>query len=234
MNIKDMSFEDYMNLYFFIKSQNKLRYKYTDWIPKEEDIEKYNEALETFKSIWEKDKARIEKPIIYKNVQRDNAYIDRLNKAHEFEVFVENEFKKNGIDIGFYRDKENQYKGETKIGLEIKRDMQLKNTGNIFIEFQEKLNSNMSWIPSGIMKKDNTKWWIIGDISEYYIIYKSDLIKEFDYCNEYAQWKFKTEKKNGGTGQGFILSRDEAKRIMIADNIDEFINKVGEFDVYRV
>lgn len=226
MTSDNMGYEDYLNLYCFIQTQNELRFKYADFIPREEDIEKYNNAVEKFKIAWERNRGQVEKPIIFKNVQRDNYYIDRLNKAHKFEVFVENEFKKYGIDIGFYKDKESQYKGETEIGLEIKNDMKLKDTGNVFIEVKQRLNNDMDWLDSGIFKQDNTKWQLIGDENEYYIIYKDDLIKEYELVVKYKTYKIKIEKKNGGTGQGFLLSRERAKEIMIADNIADFISKV--------
>lgn len=227
MDINNMTYEDYMNLYYFIQVQNKVRFKYANFIPTEDDIEKYNKAVDRFKEVWDKDRSIVEIPVIFKDVKRDDYYIEKLNKAHKFEIFVENAFKECGIDIGFYKDKQNQYKGETKIGLEIKNDMRLKETGNIFIEFRQRLNNNMSWLPSGILKQDNTKWWIIGNENEYYIIHKQDLIKQYNLIKDKQPYKIKTEVQNGGTGQGFILSREEARKIMITNNIAEFVVKVG-------
>lgn len=214
MNIENLDYKDYFDLFCFINCINKRTYKYQDWQPREEDIEEYNRALDIFKTKWETNRSEIEKPIIFKNVKRGKNYIDNLNKAHDFEIFVENEFRKLGIEIGLYKTKEGQYTGETEIGLEIKYDMQLEKTGNIFIEFQEKTSPNDKYFfDSGILKQDNTKWWLIGNKEEHYFIAKSELLKYY---------KNITREKITETSKGFVIPREEAKKLCITTYFEEF------------
>ena len=218
MNIENMSFKDYFDLFCFIVTTNQRKYKYQDWIPTEEDIDKYNEALDTFKIQWDNNREKVEKTIVFKGVKRSPEYIERLQKAHEFEVFVENKFKEFGIDIGLYKTKEGQYAGETEIGLEIKYDQRLKETGNIYIEYQEKRDEDDDdFFPSGILKQDNTKWWLIGDKQEHYFIHKDDLLKHF--------YKGKLEKRETPTSKAFLLSREEARKMCITNDFADFIGR---------
>lgn len=225
MNIENMGFEEYFNLFCFVVTVNQKTFKYPDWQPREEDINRFNEALEMFKKQWEKDRGKVEKPFIFSKVKRDSKYVSRLNKAHEFEVFVENEFKKRGIDIGFFKTKAEQYAGETEIGLEIKYDQKLEETGNIYIEYEEKTTkTDKEFYKSGILKQDNTKWWLIGNKEEHYFIYKSDLLRYYKWTKDIV---FVTE--GGGTSKGFLLPREKAKEMCITQDFDEFIAKcLGE------
>ena len=214
MNIENLDYKDYFNLFCFINCINKRTYKYQDWQPREEDIEEYNKVLDKFKEKWNTNRAEIEKPIIFKNVKRDQVYIDRLKKAHEFEIFVEDSFKRLGIDIGLYKTKEGQYTGETEIGLEIKYDMQLTDTGNIYIEYQEKASpEEREYYNSGILKQDNTKYWLIGNKKEHYFIAKSELLKYY---------KNKTRDVRTETSKGFLIPRKEAKQICVTTEFEEF------------
>lgn len=214
MNIEELDFNDYFNLYCFVCVQNKNILTYKEWQPREEDIEIYNSKLEQFKRVWNTRKSDIEKPLLFKNTLRGKQYINNLNKAHEFEIFVENEFRKLGIEIGLYKTKEGQYSGETEIGLEIKYDMQLEKTGNIYIEFQEKTSPNDKYFfDSGILKQDNTKWWLIGNKEEHYFIAKSELLKYY---------KNITREVITETSKGFVIPREEAKKLCITTYFEEF------------
>lgn len=214
MNIEQLDYADYLNLFCFINCVNKRQFKYQDWQPREEDIEEYNKVLDKFKEKWNTNKAEIEKPIIFKNVKRDQVYIDKLNKAHEFEIYVEDSFKRLGIDIGLFKTKEGQYTGETEVGLEIKYDMQLADTGNIYIEYQEKASpEDKEYYNSGILKQDNTKYWLIGNKQEHYFIAKSELLKYY---------KNKTRDVKTETSKGFLIPRKEAKQICVTTEFEEF------------
>lgn len=218
MNIENLSYDDYLNLFCFINAINKKAFKYQEWQPREEDIEEYNRTLDLFKTKWNSNRSEIEKPLIFKNVKRDKEYIKRLNIAHKFEIFVENKFKELDVNIGLFKTKEGQYTGETEIGLEIKYDMQLEKTGNIYIEYQEKPSKDDdNFIPSGILKTDNTKYWLIGNMQEHYFIYKADLLKLY--------YKDDVKKVETETSKGFLISRDKVKEMCITESFVEFVGK---------
>ena len=86
--------------------------------------------------------------------------------------------------MGLYYGKDEQYyKGESELGIEIKRDIKASETGNLYIEYEERLRNRGQWVKSGILKDDNTKYFIIGDIGQYWILSKEQLIQiTYRYC----------------------------------------------------
>ena len=102
----------------------------------------------------------------------------------------------------------------------------LEKTGNIYIEYLERLRRNNSWVKSGILKEDNTKYWIIGSEKEYYIFKKVVLCNLYnnlkDNPNGCVGCKFVEEKENG-TSKGFLVRRDVAKKYCYANSIEDFI-----------
>lgn len=80
-------------------------------------------------------------------------------------------FRRHGYDIGLFYGKDQQYhQGETKAGIEIKCDMRLQKTGNVYIEYQERMTNAGEWVDSGILKQDQTKYFLIGTVEEFFIL----------------------------------------------------------------
>ena len=85
----------------------------------------------------------------------------------------------------------------------------MKATGNLFVEYQEKTNvSNINFVPSGIMREDNTWLYLIGDYEQAFIFMKKALRA---YCL-WALDKALIEAKtcNQGTSRGYILPMKSA------------------------
>lgn len=98
-------------------------------------------------------------------------YAEKLQQGLEFQDIMTRELYIRGIVvIGFSSRRFQNLIGENMLGAEIKRDGHFRNTGNIYLETAEKSHpSNPQYIPSGIMRKDNSWLYIIGDEQTAYI-----------------------------------------------------------------
>ena len=126
--------------------------EYEDLIITEGLINQFNNSLnnEEFKNIFERlinnNKALITlmlrdfketpwefvKPVIWSNNVDNDYFIENLTLSHRFEIFIDTKFKNEGVDIGLYYGRSGQHQGECKLGIEIKRDMKSKETGNLY------------------------------------------------------------------------------------------------------
>lgn len=135
-------------------------------------------------------------------------YAQRLAEGKKYELFIKEQLKeKLNIDINILNDMY-QNSGETIEGYEIKFDDRMKETGNIYIEYAEKRSSkNANYIESGILKNDNTIFFVIGNYSEFFIIDKEVLVKlykEKDRNIRFVQID---------TSRGFLISKQFASTI---------------------
>ena len=231
MDINKMTAEDYLNLYCFTKVCNKPIFKdyKENFHPTINDIRNYNAKVYEMEKVWAKNKPLIHKYIPFrensKEVKEDNDFQFCANIGHEFELWVEKECKKYGVDLGMYYDKR-QFNGENELGLEIKHDSKLKETGNVYIEYLALNKNETEFINGGILKNDNSKYWLIGTEEEYYIFYKLELLAIYSRLingEKVAGCRYAERR----TSKGIIISREKCKEIMIADNIGEFLTKVG-------
>ena len=132
-------------------------------------------------------------------------YNKNLNKGEKYQEFIKAVFKdKLNINLNFYKTKKEQYNiGETQEGYEVKFDDMFEKTGNIYIEFCEKTNEeNKEYIPSGILRNDNTKYYVIGNYKEIYIF------KKYKLLNFFVNLNFKNKIytiKTTATSKGFLL-----------------------------
>ena len=236
MDINNMSAEDYLNLYCFTKVCDKPifnDYK-ENFHPTMRDIRNYNAKVYEMNKVWKSNKPLIHKHIPLREpnqaVKEDNDFQYCAEIGHKFELWVEAECKKYGVDLGMYYD-ERQFQGENSLGLEIKHDGKLCETGNVYIEYSALNKDETKFINGGILKEDNSKYWLIGTEDEYYIFYKDDLLRLYkkvmdgSYKND---WGYRKAERR--TSRGIIISRAKCKNIMIANNIGEFLTKCGFID----
>ncbi len=227
-----LSSEDYLYLYWFEKITDGVEIEYDKFQPTESMINRFNAYIQEWNKRFASDRIHYEKPVDWDVDRQKTGYFkDKLQVGHEFEIWVEEQFMAAGIDLKNYLDEKGQYTGENEFGLEIKHDTMLVQTGNLYIEYEERLKKNNNWVRSGILKDDNTKYWIIGSFNEYYFFYKKDLCdiyaKLLQNPNGYTGCRFVREKTNG-TSKGFIINREMANNICIAKSISEFINKLSK------
>lgn len=222
-----LSPEDYLHLYWFDRCSEDMERGYADFLPTESMINRYNAFMEQWERRFAEDPARYHKSVDWDLDRKKTPYfLQKLQSGHEFEVWVEEEFRRNGVELGFYTDEQGQYAGENQFGLEIKHDMRLAETGNLYIEYQERLTRSGPWVDSGVLKEDNARYWLIGSPAEYYIFRKSDLVALYrelrDSPTGVRGCSFAQERTNG-TSKGFLVSRQRAREIALARSIDAFV-----------
>lgn len=138
-------------------------------------------------------------------------YPDAKTFAYEdgkrYEEFVSTKAKALwGLTLHFHEGKEAQLLGETMEGLEVKFDGRLKETGNLYIETAEKSRAAKTYYyPSGIFREDNTRAIWIGDYKEAFVISKK-VLQDVYVANT-------NKKVQISTSQGFLLPKEQAKRI---------------------
>ena len=117
---------------------------------------------------------------IWSDRNKTTYYKTKLQAAFEFENFIAEMLKENySIDIDAFLTPEGQYDfGENKLGIEIKNDTLIKKYGNVYIEYAEKSKaSNNVFVKSGILKDDNTEYFLIGESDQFYIFRKQRLLE---------------------------------------------------------
>lgn len=163
------------------------------------------------------------KVTFWRDRQKTAYFRNQLQQAFEFENFIAEKIKvEYGLDIEPFLTPEGQYElGENALGIEIKNDKILKKTRNVYIEVAEKSNKLLSdYTRSGILKSDNTIYFLIGDYEEFYIFFKATLVDI--YREELKLYKQGKPSKRGiqfkqiYTSQGFVYPIANAVSDMIS------------------
>ena len=105
-------------------------------------------------------------------------YERNLERGLNYQYWVKQMFPKvyKNRSITYYEGKQNQLKGESLEGIEVKLDEVSHSTGRVYIEVAEKSNSNnATYVPSGIYREDNTKLYLVGNYSIWFIFSKRHL-----------------------------------------------------------
>jgi len=98
-------------------------------------------------------------------------YAEKLEQGLQFQDVVTKELYQRGIVVVGYASRRFQNEcGENMLGAEIKRDGEFRKTGNLYLEIAEKAHpDNSAYVDSGIMRKDNSWLFVIGDESAIWI-----------------------------------------------------------------
>jgi hypothetical protein len=136
-------------------------------------------------------------------------YKSQLESGLFYQDFVVEKLYDHGLPLINYGSKEYQkIIGENKAGFEIKYDKMFRKTGNFWIEIAEKSNpNNPNYVESGIMRKDNSWLYIIGDLKEIYVFSKKQLQKTVP--------KFQVIENNMKTSRGILLPLAFAEQYLI-------------------
>lgn len=110
----------------------------------------------------------------YPDAPRPNTFEDGL----QFQDFVlELLLREKGLPLSLYSSREYQRRGESKQGIEVKLDGRMLDTPNVSIEVGEKkYRSQAEYIPSGILRNDNTWLYLQGNYRLVLAFAKKDLI----------------------------------------------------------
>lgn len=133
-------------------------------------------------------------------------YMAQLEEARKYQDFVKHELYKRGIPIVFNDSTHYQYdEGENILGIEIKNDKMFRDTGNLYIEVEEKADANnKNYVKSGILRNDNSWLYLIGDYLTVYIFAVNLLV------GLYETKKYKNVEKP--TSRGFLLPLGDANK----------------------
>jgi len=135
-------------------------------------------------------------------------YKEKLEQGRLFQDVVTEALYKQGIVlVGFSSHEYQLSHGENIMGAEIKNDAKFRETGNLYIETAEKQPAATAFFPSGIMRKDNSWLFIIGD-SKTIWIFGTTFLREIKDDPDF-------KKVTKETSQGFLLPLEIADRIAI-------------------
>lgn len=143
------------------------------------------------------------------------SYTENLRRAEEYQDFIMERLWSEGIVLSPYSSRKYQYeKGESLLGIEIKYDQKLCETGNLYIETAEKAQAeNINYRASGIYRNDNTWMWLIGDYSVAYFLSKYQLRKFHAKLGKYVE--FGVREVETPTSRGFLLPITYAEKFMV-------------------
>ena len=99
---------------------------------------------------------------------------EELEESARFQDYVADLLYDIGIPINLYTSYKYQVeKGESRAGVEIKLDKQMKK--NIYIEIAERHSTNEQFVASGVMRNDNTLFYVIGNYEHIRMFSKKQL-----------------------------------------------------------
>ena len=135
-------------------------------------------------------------------------YYNQLQEGQKFQDYCAYVLQtKLSIGVINFQSKEYQFKfGENMQGVEFKFDNLFQNTGNLWIEVEERTNPELNYSNSGILRKDNSWLYCIGDYRVLYIFSKKFL------ANLYNSKRYEVIENNLMTSKGFLLPKTDADK----------------------
>lgn len=132
-------------------------------------------------------------------------YAQKLEDGLKYQDFVLRALHRRGIILQPLCSVESQKRAENLLGMEIKCDMRLEETGNVYIETHEKSKPDRPFfVLSGILKEDNSWLYAIGNYVIFYIFSKKQLIAVYRKILAGSKWNGVTTKELL-TSKGFII-----------------------------
>lgn len=141
---------------------------------------------------------------------------DELAKGEAYQKKVAEELERQyGISIHYYTTKKDQIeKGESEEGYEIKYDDWIAKSKRISVEIAEKSRADLpEWTASGILRQDNTKFYVQGN-AKAALVFQKEKLREYFMKNVR---KLNVRK----TIITFYINIDEAMKL--ADQIVKFM-----------
>lgn len=141
------------------------------------------------------------------NGEHTPEYLEKLGWGLKYQDFISDQLsKQKGIALSNYSARERQEKtGENRQGFEIKGDFKFQSRGFLWIEYAEKANAaNPFYVPSGICRRDNSWFFIIGDWTRCYVFGRRMLRFICRYKN--------FERVQSPTSQAYAMPITEAEK----------------------
>lgn len=156
-----------------------------------------------------------------------NYYSQKLQEGYEYQDFISDRLRCEGINIGVYSSRKYQLeRGESAIGIEVKLDKNFRRTGNLYIEVAEKSNENLKqYTDSGIFREDNAWGYLIGDYQEAFLLSTKQLRAVYK--------NFNIKRVETPTSRGMLLpiSFMNSQNLCIKHFVFNFNNKANNAEV---
>lgn len=139
-------------------------------------------------------------------------YKKQLEVGLQFQDVVTRELYLRGIVVVGYASKRFQIEhGENMLGAEIKRDDKFRSTGNLYIEVAEKSHpDNPRFVPSGIMREDNSWLFVIGDEKTVWV-FSTKYLRMMTVEAKQSRY----ERRQKTTSIGYLLPVHDADRYCV-------------------
>lgn len=111
----------------------------------------------------------------------DSKHLDPLRMGELYQEIIRVILSRRlRFDLHFHEGQEQQYTlGESEEGVEIKLDAWCGRTGRLSIEVAEKTRAAQArFVPSGIMRQDNSLWYVQGDLKHCWV-FKREALRAF-------------------------------------------------------
>lgn len=152
-----------------------------------------------------------------------NEYLELMQEAWEYQDFLSVELNKHGIILQNFSSCKHQIHAENTLGLELKLDRRLKETGNYYIETAEKEREREgAYAPSGIY----SSCWLYG-IGNYnaLAIFSTNRLQEIHrgLSNDLDPRRYPgIELKRTPTSEGFIIPLTTARDFVLYEKVIVF------------
>lgn len=138
-------------------------------------------------------------------------YKEKLKEGLWYENYIVEKIKKSllsyGWEVRHITDKdENFEKGDIELTasdgermyIEVKYDKRMKDTGNLYIEYEE-LASDGNWYKSSLYRETKVEWWLQGNTEYYYLVKVDELKRALKGCR----------KVSTKTSRGVVISEND-------------------------
>lgn len=156
--------------------------------------------------------------------QRDNLsyYEQCLHDGLEFQDFaVATVYREWGLPIVTYASKATQCAvGESVTGVEMKLDRKWESSGNLYIETHERSRAEYGWSLGGILRRDNSWLYLIGNQAGFWLFAKRHLLVAYQQTNSSSQRRYEQVEtippgESKPTSRGFLLPLRRAETLAI-------------------
>lgn len=146
------------------------------------------------------------------------AYEENLEAAQEYQDFITDQLLRRGIVLNQYASRKYQYeRGESASGIEVKFDNRMSDTGNIYIEVDERSNpwDKSDFTPSGIYREDDMWLYLIGNYEKALLLSKKqirhvvDMVKAGKFRDSATVRKVSCGEPGHETSHGYLFDYEK-------------------------
>lgn len=156
-------------------------------------------------------------------------YSNNMERGKQYEDYCSVGLTFFGANFQNYSSQKFQLTGENSFGLEMKLDTKWPEYGNLYIEYMEKTDeNNPHFVPSGILRKDNSCMWLIGNYDKAWLLSKPVLVMVFN--KHYPYYKDGDMAYLAGRGIGFAEKPTSKGMLVSIKKLEEYCILLREFN----